>query len=71
MDPLDTTKIEEIKQSMTPVQKEELSKKIVEAVEQKKPLMYNFKYNPAGYMTKTSEVSGTSPFGKPMKMQKM
>ena len=33
--------------------------------------MYNFKYNPAGYMTKTSEVSGKSPFGKPMKMQKM
>ena len=33
--------------------------------------MYNFKYNPAGYMTKASEVSGKSPFGKPMKMQKM
>ena len=71
MDPLDTTKIEEIKQSMTPVQKEEFSKKIVEAVEQKKPLKYNFKYNPAGFMTIPSEVKSTSPFGKPMKMQKM
>ena len=69
VDMSDGAKLEEMKSMMTPEQVEEFSKAAMESIRDKKPLMYNFKANPSGFMTTEETKVAKDPHGKPMQLR--